>query len=154
MDRQERQSSSTVGRSGGRPKARGQGVRGVKMLISSLALMITLAGWARLATGKHTLAGGAVVQATPWAVVASVRVNQTISYRVQPLPTLVPLITPPHASAHRASRPNAVPASPAVGAAALTTLRMVSAPPPPQPQAQSQSQSQSQGSVAVTRSSR
>jgi hypothetical protein len=67
------------------------GAPGAKLVISTLAIVATLAGWARLAT-RDSAADVAAGQDAPFAAVAeapSVRVN------LEPMPTLVPLVDPP-----------------------------------------------------------
>ncbi len=151
--------SATAQRPPRRTGGRAQGVRGVKLLISSLALVTTLAGWARLANGKYApaggAAGGAAGLATPWAIVASTNDARAIPYRVEALPTLVPLIEPPREDTRRAVGPAAAAPVSASDAPSLTSLRHVSAPPPPPaPSPQEQAQDRRREPVAVTRSSR
>lgn len=132
-----------------RPVSRATGVPGIKILISSLALVATLAGWGWLAAQPPTPAPVVKeIAAAPRVVEAG-----TVSYRVPALPTLVPLVDPPRASARRA-RPAAPAAAPASGMPQLATLREVSAPPPPPPQPEQQSQSQNEAPAAVSQSSR
>jgi hypothetical protein len=130
-----------------RPVSRAKGVPGIKILISSLALVATLAGWGLLAAQPPTPAP--VVK----EIAAAPRVVEvrTVSYRLPALPTLVPLVDPPRASARRA-RPAAPAAAPASGMPQLATLREVSAPPPPPPQPEAQPQDEEP--AAVSRSSR
>lgn len=125
-----------------RSGARAQGVRGVKAMISTLALVVTLSGWARLATGKHVLPSDTQAMTAPVPVQASVQDRGVVRYRVAPMPTLVPLIAQQHVSARRS--PALAQPAPASAAPSLDTLRMVSAPPPAPVQAP----------VAVSRSSR
>lgn len=131
-----------------RPVSRAKGVPGIKILISSLALVATLAGWGWLAAQPP--APAPVVK----EIAAAPRVAEAggASYRVPALPTLVPLVDPPRASARRAG-PAAPAAAPAGGMPQLATLREVSAPPPPPPQPEPQ-QSQNEEPAAVSRSSR
>jgi hypothetical protein len=111
-----------------RPVGRAKGVPGIKILISSLALVATLAGWGWLAAQPPEPAPPVrQVAAAPRVLSA-----RTVSYQVPALPTLVPLVDPPRASARRA-RSAAPAAAPASAMPQLATLREVSAPPPPPP---------------------
>jgi hypothetical protein len=115
------------------------------MLISSLALVVTLMGWVRLAGVKPQSTVAESVLPVPDVVSAPQAAPQIVGYRISPLPTLVPLITPPQASARRAPGLSAVQPAPPNAVPALNTLRTVNAPPPPPP---------APAPVAVTRSSR
>ena len=136
-------SDVTTVRPGGntRPGLRAPGAPGVKMLISSLALALTVAGWARLATDRQPQMAADPEPTAPAPEAVPVAEVRSISYRVVPLPTLVPLIASQGAvvSARRQAAPVAA------SAPALGSLRQVAAPPPP-PAAPAP--------VAVTRSSR
>ncbi|MFN8423774.1 MAG: hypothetical protein U0470_10480 [Anaerolineae bacterium] len=116
----------------------------MKALISTLALVVTLSGWARLATVKRVLPGDLAVQSAPAPLAPSAPAGRSVDYRVAPIPTLVPLIAAQHLSVHRS--PGLAQPAPAAQAPALTTLRMVSAPAP--------APAQAQAPVAVSRSSR
>ena len=121
--------SSPRGRS--RPGAHAQGMPGVKMVISALALMTTLIGWMWLAREPLEVPAAPALPAVP-------RPGRAVALQLSPLPTLVPLDAAP-APHPLAQEP---PASAGSAPLALTGLRMVSAPPPaPVP-------------VAVTQSSR
>lgn len=122
-----------------RPGTRAPGAPGVKMLISSLALALTVAGWARLATGPQPPMDAGPEPPAPAPEAGPVAEVRSISYRVAPLPTLVPLIAAQGASV--SGRRRAAPV--AVSAPVLGSLRQVAAPPPAPP-----------APVAVTRSSR
>lgn len=135
-------SDVTTVRPGGKPRpgTRAPGAPGVKMLISSLALALTVAGWARLATGPQPPMDAGPEPTAPAPEAGPVAEVRSISYRVVPLPTLVPLIAPQGAVASVRRQ-----AAPVAAAPALGSLRQVAAPPPP-PAAPAP--------VAVTRSSR
>ncbi len=101
------------------------GAPGVKMLITAASLAATLGGWALLSTDQ---ARPAAQSSAPLPAVPQVEAP-TISIKLAPLPTLVPLapqsrlVTVNHSVAP-APAPAAQPAAPAALA-----LRVVSAPP-------------------------
>ena len=135
-------SDVTTVRPGGKPRPglRAPGAPGVKMLISSLALALTVAGWARLATDRQSQMDAEPEPTVPAPEFGPAAEARTISYLVAPLPTLVPLIAAQDASV--SGRRQAAPV--AVSAPVLGSMRQVAAPPPPAAPAP----------VAVTRSSR
>jgi hypothetical protein len=118
----------------------------MKMLLSALALLVTLAGWARLATAPEPVPA---LPASPEpAAPPRTTTSPGMSYRVPPLPTLVALVDRPPVR----PAPVAPAQAPAAAPPPLSGLREVSAPPPPPPQSISSS-GQGSGPVAVTRSS-
>ena len=137
------------------------GAPGAKMLITAASLAATLGGWALLsADGARPVAQPAM----PPTAAPQVEVT-TLSIKLAPLPTLVPLApqsrivtvnNPSAAAPARATQP-AAPTDPVAAAApAVLALRVVSAPPQPDRSGPSASRSSSSAPapVANTRSSR
>jgi len=73
----------------GAARSRPKGAPGVKLLISAAALAATLGGWTRLAA----IHGGTAPPASGPAMASSDQLSAALG--VEPLPTLVPLVTAP-----------------------------------------------------------
>lgn len=125
-----------------RLRARPQGVLGVKMLISSLALVATLLGWVRLTTVDQDAAGKLALQPKARQIITPLAPRPTAAYRLAPLPTLVPLTAAEAAPAQGAlAAPVVARPVPTSAVPDVTQLRAVSVPAPAAP-------------IVVTRSSR
>lgn len=75
----------------GAARPRPKGAPGVKLLISAAALAATLGGWTRLAA----IHGGTAPPAPPPGPTMASADQLPAASGVEPLPTLVPLVTPP-----------------------------------------------------------